>query len=132
MPSPTTSTRSAGTSTQRRTRSTWENTEEHIHVLGRGVIRFHAVYWLAMLIAAGLPLPTQELVHGYITVSGNKIFKSLGNSVDATEFVREYGCDAMRYYLLAEFTPPTATGTSASSGSCPATTTTSPTGSATS
>ena len=83
----------------------WEKAEERIHVLGKGVIRFHAVYWLAMLISAGLPLPTQELVHGYITLSGSKISKSLGNSVDAIELVNEYGRDAVRYYLLAEFTP---------------------------
>lgn len=83
----------------------WENADERIHVLGKGVIRFHAVYWLAMLIAAELPLPTQQLVHGYITVSGSKISKSLGNSVDAIELVEEYGRDAVRYYLLAEFTP---------------------------
>ena len=73
-----------------------------MHVLGKGVIRFHAVYWPAILLSAGLPLPTGILVHDYLTVAGQRISKSGGNSVDPVALVRDYGTDALRWWLLRE------------------------------
>ncbi|MBF9133247.1 methionine--tRNA ligase [Plantactinospora sp. S1510] len=83
----------------------WTGAERRIHVLGKGVLRFHAVYWPAMLLAAELPLPTDVMVHGYITSAGQKLSKSLGNATDPEELVGTFGQDAVRYYLLAEFSP---------------------------
>lgn len=83
----------------------WAGAKDRVHILGKGVIRFHAVYWPAMLMSAGLPLPTEVIVHGYITASGQKLSKSLGNVVDPTELIGRYGVDAVRYFLLAEFSP---------------------------
>ncbi|MEM5793140.1 MAG: methionine--tRNA ligase [Candidatus Aenigmatarchaeota archaeon] len=76
-----------------------------LHVIGKGIIRFHAVYWPAMLISAGLPLPKSIFVHGYITINGQKISKSLGNVIDPNDMVNKYGLDAFRYFLLREISP---------------------------
>lgn len=83
----------------------WENAESRTHVLGKGVTRFHAVYWPAMLMSAGLPLPTETMVHGYITANGQKLSKSLGNAVDPVTVIDKYGIDAVRYALLADLSP---------------------------
>lgn len=83
----------------------WEEAQKRIHVVGKGVIRFHAVYWPAMLLSAGLPLPSDIVVHGYITAQGLKISKSLGNSVDIQGLLDRYGMEAVRYYFLADFSP---------------------------
>lgn len=80
----------------------WTKDSQKVHVIGKGIIRFHAVYWIAMLLSAGLPIPNIEFVHGYITVNGQKISKSLGNTIDPFELVEKYGADAVRYYLLRE------------------------------
>ncbi|HEV2238779.1 MAG TPA: methionine--tRNA ligase, partial [Ktedonobacterales bacterium] len=80
----------------------WVNNPNRVHVIGKGIIRFHAVYWPAMLLSAGVPLPTTIFVHGYVTVDGLKISKSLGNVIDPVELVRQYGAAALRYYLLRE------------------------------
>jgi methionyl-tRNA synthetase len=80
----------------------WVNNPNRTHVIGKGIIRFHAVYWPAMLLAAGVPLPSTIFVHGYVTVDGVKISKSLGNVIDPVELVRLYGTAAVRYYLLRE------------------------------
>lgn len=80
----------------------WTEDSEKVHVIGKGIIRFHAVYWIAMLLSANLPLPNLEFVHGYITVNGQKISKSLGNTVDPFDLVQKYGTDPVRYYLLRE------------------------------
>jgi methionyl-tRNA synthetase len=71
-----------------------------VHVIGKGIIRFHAVYWPAMLLSAGLPLPRTLFVHGYINIEGAKISKSLGNIIDPFELVKKYGVEPVRYYLL--------------------------------
>lgn len=80
----------------------WNETEgERLHLVGKGISKFHAVYWPAILLSAGLPLPTDVLVHGYVTVDGRKIGKSAGNGVDPEPIVDAYGTpDALRYYLL--------------------------------
>lgn len=80
----------------------WAENPHRVHVIGKGILRFHAVYWPAMLLSAGLPLPTTIFVHGYITASGQKMGKSLGNAVDPSELIARYGADALRYYLLRE------------------------------
>jgi methionyl-tRNA synthetase len=80
----------------------WLENPERVHIIGKGIIRFHAVYWPAMLLSAGVPLPTTIFVHGYVTVSSEKMSKSLGNVIDPVELAKEYGIDALRYYLLRE------------------------------
>ncbi|MFA5080175.1 MAG: methionine--tRNA ligase [Candidatus Paceibacterota bacterium] len=73
-----------------------------VHVIGKGITRFHAIYWPAMLMSAGLPLPKLIFSHGYITVDGQKISKSIGNVINPFELSRKYGPEAVRYFLLAE------------------------------
>ncbi|MDD5171688.1 MAG: methionine--tRNA ligase [Candidatus ainarchaeum sp.] len=73
-----------------------------VHVIGKGILRFHAVYWPAMLLSAGLKLPKTVFVHGYITVEGQKMSKSLGNIVDPVVLTDKYGVDPIRYCLLGE------------------------------
>jgi methionyl-tRNA synthetase len=70
------------------------------HVIGKDITRFHCLYWPAMLLSAGLPLPRQIAVHGFITLEGDRISKSTGNIVNPVELVDEFGVDAIRYYLL--------------------------------
>jgi methionyl-tRNA synthetase len=72
---------------------------ERVHVIGKGIARFHAVYWPAFLGSAGLPWPTDLLVHGYVTVEGEKISKS-GRTIDPIPLIAEHGADAVRYFLL--------------------------------
>lgn len=73
-----------------------------IHCIGKDIVKFHAIYWPAMLLSAGLKLPKSIFVHGFINVAGQKMSKSLGNVVDPFELVNKYGVDAVRYYLLRE------------------------------
>ena len=74
-----------------------------LHILAKDIVRFHAVYWIAFLMAADLPLPKQLLVHGWITVSGQKMSKSLGNAADPQLLLKLYGADPVRYYLTSRF-----------------------------
>lgn len=76
-----------------------------LHVIGKGIIRFHAVYWPAFLLSAKLPLPKAIFVHGYFTVNDQKMSKTLGNVIDPFEVIEKYGTDALRYYLLKEISP---------------------------
>lgn len=78
----------------------WTHATSREHVIGKGITRFHAVYWPAMLLSARLQLPTRILVHGYVTVEGRKIGKSAGNAIDPVPLAEELGSDALRYYLL--------------------------------
>ncbi|WP_020673287.1 methionine--tRNA ligase [Amycolatopsis nigrescens] len=80
----------------------WVHNERRVHLAGKGVLRFHAVYWPAMLLSAGAPLPTDILVHDYLTIGGRKISKSTGNVIDPASVVRQYGTDAVRWWLLRE------------------------------
>lgn len=73
-----------------------------LHCIGKDIIKFHALYWPAMLLSAELELPKQIFVHGFIGVNGQKMSKSLGNVVDPFEMVAKYGVDSLRYYLLRE------------------------------
>jgi methionyl-tRNA synthetase len=73
-----------------------------VHVIGKDIIKFHAVYWPIMLHAAGLPLPRQILTHGWWQKDGHKLSKSTGNVVDPIAVIREWGLDAFRYYVLRE------------------------------
>ncbi len=68
-------------------------------VIGKDITRFHCLYWPAMLLSAGLPLPKQVAVHGFITLEGQRISKTLGNVIDPVELVDRVGTDAVRYYL---------------------------------
>ncbi len=78
----------------------WQNASERWHVIGKDILRFHAVYWPAVLLSAGLQLPTSIRAHGFVTSHGQKLGKSLGNTVDPFRLVGKYGVDAVRYYLL--------------------------------
>jgi methionyl-tRNA synthetase len=73
-----------------------------LHVVGKDIVKFHAVYWPIMLKAAGLPLPKQLLVHGWWQKDGAKISKSTGNIVDPVAVIDEWGVDAFRFYVLRE------------------------------
>jgi methionyl-tRNA synthetase len=72
-----------------------------LHLIGKDISRFHCVLWPALLLAAGVPLPRQVYVHGFIYARGERLSKSLGNVVDPVALAREYGADALRFYLTA-------------------------------
>ena len=74
------------------------------HVVGKDILRFHAVYWPAFLMAAGLELPKSVVAHGWWTNEGQKISKSLGNVIDPFDLVKEFGLDQVRYFLMKEVT----------------------------
>ena len=73
-----------------------------IHVIGKDILRFHAAIWPGMLLSAGLKLPKKIFVHGFITVDGEKMSKTVGNVVEPDALVKKYSVDAVRYYLLRE------------------------------
>lgn len=73
-----------------------------LHMVGKDILRFHAVYWPAFLMAADLELPKRVFAHGWWTNEGEKISKSLGNVIDPIELVETYGLDAVRYFLMRE------------------------------
>ena len=76
-----------------------------LHVIGKGILRFHAVYWPAVLLSAGLALPKGLFVHEYFTVDGQKMSKTLGNVYDPLVAIEKYGVDALRYFCLAKISP---------------------------
>jgi methionyl-tRNA synthetase len=80
----------------------WKNADDSVHAIGKGITRFHAVYWPAFLLSAGIPLPKTLLVHGYVTVNGQKMSKSVGNVVDPAALAEEYGAEAFRYFIARE------------------------------
>ncbi len=81
----------------------WAGDGRRVHLLGKGVVRFHAVCWPAILLSAGLPLPTEIFVHDYLTAGGRKISKSAGAAVPGpAELAAAYGADAVRWWLLRE------------------------------
>jgi methionyl-tRNA synthetase len=80
----------------------WEGASERLHMLGKDIIRFHCLYWPALLEAAGVPTPTREFGQGFITKDGRKLSKTTGNVIDPDQLVRDFGADAVRYILLRE------------------------------
>ena len=70
------------------------------HLIGKDISRFHCILWPAMLLAAGVPLPRQVYIHGFIYARGERLSKSLGNIVDPVEMAQRFGADALRFYLL--------------------------------
>ena len=82
----------------------WLEADERVHVVGKGVLRFHAVYWPAFLAAAGQPYPTRIQVHPYLTAGGQKLSKSDGNVVDPHQVAGDYGTDAVRWWFARDVT----------------------------
>ncbi len=73
-----------------------------VHIIGKDILRFHAIFWPAFLLAAKLPLPKRVFGHGWILSDDKKMSKSLGNILDPIEIIRDYGIDQLRYYLIKE------------------------------
>ncbi len=73
-----------------------------LHIIGKDILRFHAIYWPAFLLAANLPLPKRVFGHGWILSNEKKMSKSLGNILDPIEIIKNYGIDQLRYYLIKE------------------------------
>ncbi len=80
----------------------WFDAHHRVHVIGKGIVRFHAVYWPAFLEAAGQPAPTRIQVHPYLTVEGQKLSKSQGTLIDPVEVVDAFGTDALRWWFARE------------------------------
>ncbi|SNQ45881.1 Methionine--tRNA ligase [Frankia canadensis] len=80
----------------------WNDADERVHVIGKGIIRFHAVYWPAMLLSAGVRLPDTIFVHEYLTADGMKISKSAGNAQDPADIVAAFNSDALRWWMLRD------------------------------
>jgi methionyl-tRNA synthetase len=72
------------------------------HVIGKDILKFHTIFWPAMLMAAGLPLPEHVFAHGFLLIGKDKMGKSAGNAIDPFAIIDEYGADALRYYLMRE------------------------------
>jgi methionyl-tRNA synthetase len=80
----------------------WAFWPANIHMVGKDIARFHAVIWPALLMAAGLPVPKRVYANGWWTVEGEKMSKSVGNVIDPRDLAREFGLDAVRYFLMRE------------------------------
>jgi methionyl-tRNA synthetase len=80
----------------------WQGGDERLHLIGKDIIRFHCLYWPAILHAAGVPVPTREFAQGFITKDGRKLSKTTGNVIDPVALVEKLGPDAARYFLLRE------------------------------
>jgi methionyl-tRNA synthetase len=74
----------------------------NLHVIGKGISRFHAVYWPAFLLSSNLALPKGIFIHGYFTINGQKMSKTLGNVIDPLQLINTYGAEPLRYYFLRE------------------------------
>ncbi|MGL4242170.1 MAG: methionine--tRNA ligase [Beijerinckiaceae bacterium] len=80
----------------------WRLWPADVHIIGKDIIRFHAVYWPAFLMSAGLPVPKRVFGHGFVLNRGEKMSKSVGNVVDPFDLVKAYGVDQVRYFFLRE------------------------------
>ncbi|TWI68774.1 methionyl-tRNA synthetase [Bradyrhizobium huanghuaihaiense] len=80
----------------------WRYWPADVHIIGKDIIRFHAVYWPAFLISAGIPVPKRVYAHGFLFNRGEKMSKSVGNVVDPFNLAEQYGVDQMRYFFLRE------------------------------
>lgn len=76
-----------------------------LQIVGKGILRFHAIYWIAFLLSAGLKLPKALFVHDYFTVNGQKMSKTVGNVYNPLPLLDKYGADPLRYYCLAKISP---------------------------
>ena len=76
-----------------------------VHMVGKDILRFHAIYWPAFLLAAGLPLPQRLFAHGWWTVNGEKMSKSVGNVIEPVGLVQRYGCDQVRCFMVSANEP---------------------------
>lgn len=74
-----------------------------LHLMAKDIIKFHAIFWPAMLMAADLPLPKTIFAHGFFSIDGQKMSKTIGNVIDPNELVKKYGADASRYLILSQF-----------------------------
>ena len=81
----------------------WWNNSQVVHLMGRDILKFHAIFWPALLMAAELRLPDIMFIHGYLSLNGQKISKSLGNVISNEHLVAEFGRDAARYLLVSQF-----------------------------
>lgn len=81
----------------------WWYDAEVTHLMAKDILKFHCLYWPAMLMALDIPLPNTIYLHGFFTVDGEKMSKSLGNMIDPFELIGEYGPDATRYMLLTQY-----------------------------
>jgi methionyl-tRNA synthetase len=88
-----------------RYRRYWLENRDRVHVIGKDIVRFHAVCWPAMLWSAGAPPPTTVFVHGFLGHGGRRMSKSLGTGVDPIALVRQWGADPVRYWLLRHVPP---------------------------
>jgi methionyl-tRNA synthetase len=80
----------------------WRYWPADLHVIGKDILRFHAVYWPAFLMSAGLSIPRRVFAHGFLFNRGEKMSKSVGNVIDPFDLIRAYGVDQVRYFLLRE------------------------------
>lgn len=80
----------------------WQNNDETVHVIGKDILRFHAVYWPAFLMAADLPLPKRILAHSWWKSDGEKMSKSVGNVINPVQVIEEFNVDSLRYFLIRE------------------------------
>jgi methionyl-tRNA synthetase len=80
----------------------WKDADERVHVIGKGIVRFHAVHWPAILLSAGKPLPTTIFVHDYVTVGGQKLSKSRATGSDPATLAGRHGTDALRWWFLRD------------------------------
>ncbi len=85
-----------------KTADLWDFWPADAHIIGKDISRFHAVYWPAFLMSAGIPLPKRVFAHGFLFNRGEKMSKSLGNVIDPEGLVNRYGLDQLRYFLLRE------------------------------
>ena len=81
----------------------WWSKAEVVHLMAKDILKFHCLYWPAMLMAAGLKPPNTLFLHGFFTVDGDKMSKSLGNQIDPNDMVRQFGPDGTRYLLLTQY-----------------------------
>ena len=82
----------------------WKFWPADLQLVGKDILRFHTVYWPTLLMAAGLPLPKRVFAHGWFTVEGEKMSKSIGNVIDPRELAQTFGVDAIRFFLMREIT----------------------------
>ena len=83
-------------------RTWWNQSDERVHVIGKGILRFHAVYWPAILLSAGEPTPTAIFVHDYLTAGGQRLSKSRESGADPADVAARYGTDALRWWFLRD------------------------------